>query len=124
MPTTRSTRILLVSNDVSLTSSRANLLTLAGYSADLELDQQRAVRRIRTCYYHLVIVSETFAPEEQLMLRSKLKQTRTELPVLLLSEHERDGVEFLSAVESFLGRIRTATPENRGLLLKPYPHAR
>ena len=70
MPPQPPTRILLLSRDVSLLSSRANLLTQAGYAADWEVDPDRALRRVRTNNYSVVILSNSFTRDEQLGLRS------------------------------------------------------
>lgn len=99
MPVLRTIRILILSRDVSLLSSRVNLLTQEGYSADWEVDPERALRRIRTRHYHLVVLSNSFSEEEQLNLRAKVKQTRLEQAVLLLGTDENEGEQFLRSVE-------------------------
>jgi uncharacterized iron-regulated protein len=74
----------------------------AGYSADLEIDHERAARRLRTTHYHLIIVSNTFTRDEQLSIRAKLRQVKPEVSVLLLTEREIDADQFLRSVESHL----------------------
>ncbi len=102
MPSSRTIRILTLSRDVSLLSSRANLLTQAGYSADCELDQERALRRIRTRGYDLIIVSDSFSPDEQVALRAKVRQLEPDTAVLLLGEEAKDAGQLLELVEASL----------------------
>lgn len=98
----QSYRILVVGKDVSLLSSRANVLAQAGYSADPVPESDHAVRRARTQRYHLAIVSSSFTTDEQLAIRASLKAVRPSLPVLLLaSEHDQPDT-FLSAVANSL----------------------
>ena len=95
-------RILAVSSDVSTLSSGANILTQAGYTADLVLTIDQAVRRVSVRRYHLAIVSSSFARDEQIAIRARLKQVRQNLPVLLLgSEHDSPDF-FLTAVADSL----------------------
>ncbi len=99
-------RILNVGNDLSVLSSRANLLTQAGYSADLEVDEERAMRRLRARPYHMVVVSNRIGQEEQLRIRAKCKQVKPEVPVLLLDETEDEAEQFLASVASRLRRSK------------------
>jgi DNA-binding response OmpR family regulator len=94
----QSYRILVVGKDVSLLSSRANVLTQAGYSADPVPETDHAVRRAKVHRYHLAIVSSSFTVDEQLAIRARLKAVRPNLPVLFLTpEHDMPDT-FLTAV--------------------------
>lgn len=106
-PNPRIRRILAVGRDVSQLSSGANLLTQAGYTTDLVVTVDRALRRATVGRYHLAIVSTTFNSDEQLVIRDHLKQVKPGLPVLLLGpEHDSPGA-FLESVSICLGRPRT-----------------
>ncbi len=95
-------RILAVGDDISRLSSRANVLTQAGYNTDLALSVDHAVRRTQIRPYELVIVSHSFGFEKQILIRARLRRIRHDLPVLLLTpEHELPDV-FLSAVADCL----------------------
>src|ERR1035438_6164652 len=95
-------RILAVGRDVSRLSSGANVLTQAGYTADLVLSVDQAVRRVSVRPYHLAIVSSSFTRDEQIAIRGRLKQLRHNLPILLLgSEHDTPDA-FLAAVADCL----------------------
>lgn len=108
-PNSRIRRILAVGRDVSQLSSGANLLTHAGYTTDLVVTLDRAVRRATVGRYHLAIVSATFTYDEQLAIRARLRQLKPSLPVLLLGpEHDRPEV-FLEAVAGCL--VGPKTPE-------------
>ncbi len=103
----RSYRILAIGCDVSQLSSGANLLTQAGYSTDLVIKVDQAVRRASTGRYHLAIVSATFSYDEQLAIRAQLKQVRPNLPVLLLgAQHDTPDV-FLAEVAHHLKQTRS-----------------
>ena len=92
------TRILAVGKDISLLSSGANVLTQAGYIADIVLNVEQAVRRALVRQYDLAIVSSTFTRDDQLTVRACLKQVRPSIRVLLLgSEHDSPDA-FLTAV--------------------------
>lgn len=95
-------RILAVGRDISSLSSRANLLTQAGYTADIFLNMDQAVGRALVRRYDLAIVSSTFTSDEQTAIRSRLKQVRPNLPVLLLEGKHDSSDAFLSAVEDCL----------------------
>jgi PleD family two-component response regulator len=95
-------RILAVGRDVSRLSSGANVLTQAGYIADLVLSADQAVRRVLLRPYHLAIVSSTFTRDEQIAIRSRLKQLRQYLPVLLLGPEHDSPDAFLAAVAECL----------------------
>ena len=95
-------RILAVGRDVSLLSSGANVLIQAGYRADLLLEVDRAVRRVMVEKYHLVIVSSTFTPDEQIAIRARLRQVRENLSILLLSSKHDSPDAFLAAVAECL----------------------
>jgi len=102
-PNSRIRRILVVGRDVSQLSSGANLLTQAGYTTDLVVTVDRALRRASVGRYHLAIISTTFTCEEQLAIRTRLKQVQPSLAVLLLCpEHDSPGV-FLDSVSACLG---------------------
>lgn len=90
-------RILAVSSDVSQLSSGANILTQAGYTADLVLTIDQAVGRVLVRQYHLVIVSSRFSRDEQIAISARLKQVRHNLPVLLLGP-EHDSPDFFLTV--------------------------
>ena len=95
-------RILAVGKDISLLSSGANVLTQAGYIADIVLTVEQAVRRALVRQYDLAIVSSTFTRDDQLAVRARLKQVRPSIPVLLLgSEHDTPDA-FLAAVADCL----------------------
>ena len=82
-------RILAISADISRLSSHANVLTQAGYNADLFFSIDQAVRRAQVQHYDLAIVSNTFTREEQIAIRARLKRVRQNLPVLLwVPEHD------------------------------------
>jgi|SRR5271165_2797913 len=108
-------RILVVGRDVSRLSSRANVLTQAGYSADPVLESDHALRRALVRPYHLAIVSSTFTVDEQLAIRARLKTIRPNLPVLLLApEHDKPDA-LLTAVADCLKqkkRFRFGTRHN------------
>ncbi len=111
----QSYRILLVGKDVSRLSTRANVLTQAGYSADPVLETEHAVRRARIQRYHLAIVSSSFPADEQLAIRVRLKAVRPNLPVLLLASEHDQPEAFLSAVADSLKqkkRFRFGTPHD------------
>ena len=106
-PNSRIRRILALGRDVSQLSSRANLLTQAGYTTDLIVNVDQAVRRATVGRYHLVIVSSTFTYDQQLSIRARLRHARPSLPVLLL-EAEHDTPEaFLDAVAACLGQKKS-----------------
>lgn len=109
MQKARAIRILILSRDVSLVSSRTNLLTLAGYSAEFEPDHERALRRVRSRRFHLVVLSNSFTRDEQLGLRAKLILGRPGLPVLLLSNEQDSADSFLASVEATLRSREHAT---------------
>ena len=91
-------RILAVGKDISLLSSGANVLTQAGYIADIVLNVEQAVRRALVRQGDLAIVSSTFHCDDQLAVRARLKQVRPSIRVLLLgSEHDSPDA-FLTAV--------------------------
>jgi len=95
-------RILAVGKDISLLSSGANVLTLAGYVADIVLTVEQAVRRALVRQYDMAIVSSTFTRDDQLAVRASLKHVRPGIPVLLLgSEHDSPDA-FLTAVAAGL----------------------
>lgn len=75
--------MLVAGRDVSRLSSRANVLTQVGYTVDIFLTIDHAVRRILAQRYHLAVVSPTFPIDEQIAVRASLKQVQRELPVLL-----------------------------------------
>ena len=106
-PNPRIRRILAVGRDVSQLSSGANLLTQAGYTTDLVVSVDRAMRRATVGRYHLAIVSTTFTSEEQLAIRAHLKQVKPGLPVLLLGPEHDSPRAFLESVSTCLGRPKT-----------------
>jgi PleD family two-component response regulator len=95
-------RVLAIGCDVSQLSSGANLLTQAGYSTDLVVKVDQAVRRASTGRYHLAIVSATFPYDEQIAIRARLKQVRPNLPVLLLDTRHDTPDAFLAVVADCL----------------------
>jgi DNA-binding NtrC family response regulator len=107
IPIPQSFRILAVGRDISLLSSRANLLTQAGYSTDLVHGVDQAVRRERIRRYHLAVVSDSFNSAEQIAIRSQLKQVRHRLPVLLLTSEHDSPDTFLAAVARYLKAKKT-----------------
>ncbi|HZD30517.1 MAG TPA: hypothetical protein VE779_02550 [Candidatus Angelobacter sp.] len=98
-------RVLVIGRDISHLSSRANLLTLAGYSTDLILELDLAVRRVAIPRYHLVIIGPTFTYDEQIAIRARLRQVRPQLPVLLLGPEPDKPAAFLAAVAHALRPI-------------------
>lgn len=95
-------RVLVVGSDVSRLSSRANVLTQAGYTADPVLEIDHAARRAQVQRYHLAVVSSDFTRDEQLEIRARLKAVRPDLQVFLLTpEHDKPDV-FLTAVADHL----------------------
>ncbi len=101
-PISRSYRILAIGCDVSQLSSGANLLTQAGYSADVVIKLDQAVRRASTGRYHLAIISATFPYDEQIAIRGRLKQARPNLRVLLLGAQLDTPDAFLAVVADSL----------------------
>ena len=93
-----SCRILVLGRDISLLSSAANVLTQAGYAADLVLKVDQAVRRVLVERYHLAIVCSTFSRDEQIAIRARLKQVRQNLPVLLLTPKHHSPDALLASV--------------------------
>src|ERR1017187_6104892 len=91
-------RILAVGKDISQLSSGANVLTQAGYTADIVLTLEQAVRRALVRQYDLAIVSSTFHHHDQLAVRARLKQVRPSIPVLLLGTEHDSPDAFLTAV--------------------------
>ena len=91
-------RILAVGKDISQLSSGANVLTQAGYTADIVLTVEQAVRRALVRQYDLAIVSSTFHRDDQLAVRARLKQVRPSIPVLLLDTEHDSPDAFLAAV--------------------------
>jgi DNA-binding response OmpR family regulator len=90
-------RILAVGKDISLLSSGANVLTQAGYIADIVLNVEQAVRRALVRQYDLAIVSSTLTRDDQLAVRARLKQVRPSIPVLLLGTEHDSPDAFLTA---------------------------
>jgi len=103
-PNSRIRRILAVGRDVSQLSSRANLLTHAGYTTDLVVTIDQAIRRASVGRYHLAIVSPTFSYDEQLVIRARLEQVKPSLPVLLVGSAHDTPEAFLVAVAACLSR--------------------
>lgn len=97
-------RVLAIGEDVSLLSSRANLLAQAGYTADLIPDAAIALRRVADRNYHLAILSHTMGAEEEFSLRRKLKQLRPKLPVLVAGPDNGAPDDFLAEVARSLHR--------------------
>jgi DNA-binding NtrC family response regulator len=95
-------QVLAIGRDISLLSSRANVLTQAGYSTDLVLTPDDAVRRVCVRRYHLVVISPTYTTDEQLAIRSSLRQARQHLPVLLLQPSHDSPDALLAAVADCL----------------------
>src|SRR5664279_1582050 len=90
-------RVLAIGRDISLLSSGANVLTQAGYRADTVVAVDQAIRRVMVGKYHLVIVSSTFSCDEQIAIRARLKQSRQNLPVLLMGSAHDSPDAFLAA---------------------------
>jgi DNA-binding NtrC family response regulator len=106
-PNSRIRRILVVGSDVSQLSSGANLLTQAGYTTDVVVTIDRAMRRANAGRYHLAIISKTFAYEEQLAILAHLRTVKPSLPVLLLGPEHDSPSAFLDSVSACLGRPKT-----------------
>lgn len=106
-PNPRIRRILALGRDVSQLSSGANLLTQAGYSTDLVVTVEQAVRRAGIGRYHLAIISYSFAHDEQLAIRTRLKQIKPSLPVLLLGPEHDNPETFLESVAAWLGKPKS-----------------
>lgn len=95
-------QILVVGRDISELSAGANLLTQAGYTTDLVVTVEQAMRRAALGRYHLAVVSATLTCDEQIAIRARLKQVKPSLPVLLCGpEHIPPGA-FLDAVANRL----------------------
>ena len=107
-PNLRIRRILAVGREVSQLSSGANLLTQAGYAADLVVTVDRAMRRATVGRYHLAIVTTTFSSDQQLAIRVHLKEVKPGLPVLLLGPEHDSPAAFLESVSTCFGRPKTA----------------
>jgi DNA-binding NtrC family response regulator len=103
-PNSRIRRVLAVGRDVSQLSSGANLLTQAGYTTDLVVTVDQALRRATVGRYHLVIVSSTFTYDEQIAIRSRLMQVKPSLPILLLGPEHDAPDAFLESVATHLSR--------------------
>ena len=103
-PNPQSYRILAIGPDVSRLSSGANVLTQAGYNADLFVAVDQAVQRAQIKRYHLAIVGSAFTRDEQIAIRSRLQQVRQHLRVLLLSDEHDSPDAFLAAVADCLKR--------------------
>jgi len=86
-PNPRIRRILAVGRDVSQLSLGANLLTQAGYTTDLVVSVDRAMRRATVGRCHLAIASTTFASDEQLAIRAHLKQVKPGLRACCLGRN-------------------------------------
>ena len=116
-------RRLAVGRDISQLSSGATVLTQAGYSADLVLETEHAVRRVKVLRYHLAIVGTSFSVDEQIEIRARLKQVRHDLPVLLLTPEQDNPEALLSAVADCskqrkkfrFGTSRDRTTNNHGI---------
>jgi hypothetical protein len=121
-PNPRIRRILALGRDVSQLSSGANLLTQAGYTADLVVKVDQAVRRVGVGRYHLAIISTTFAYDEQIAIRARLKQVKPSLPVLLLGREHDSPETFLESVANCLGRAKS--PDVAVHLSEPTPEER
>jgi hypothetical protein len=106
-PNPRIRRILALGRDVSQLSSGANLLTQAGYTTDLVVKVDQAVRRVGVGRYHLAIISTTFEYDEQVAIRARLKQVKPSLPVLLLKPEHDSPETFLESVAACLGKAKS-----------------
>ncbi len=104
--TPQSCRILVLGRDISLLSSGANVLTHAGYAADLVLNIDQAVRRVLLGRYQLAIVCSTFCRDEQIAVRARLKQVRRDLPVLLLTPQHASPDALLTSVADRLKKAK------------------
>jgi hypothetical protein len=85
----------------------ANLLTQAGYTTDLVVTVDRAMRRATAGRYHLAIVSTISTHNEQLAIRAHLKQVKPGVTVLLLGAEHDSPRALLESVSIFLGRSKT-----------------
>ncbi len=102
----QSCRILVLGRDISRLSSGANVLTQAGYAADLVLKVDQAVRRVLVERYQLAIVCFTFSRDEQIAVRARLKQVRQDLPVLLLTPKHDSPDALLTSVADRLKKAK------------------
>lgn len=100
-------RILAVGRDISLLSSGANLLTLAGYSTDFVLTPDDAARRVSIPRYDLAIVSTTFTYDEQIAIRNRIRQLRPQLPVLVLSDQHDSPAALFAAVSQIVRKTQS-----------------
>ena len=82
-------------------------MTQDGYSTDIVMNVDQAVRRASTGRYHLATVSSTFSHDEQLAICGRLKQVRPNLPVLLLSSQHDSPNAFLTEVAHHLNQARS-----------------
>ena len=103
-------RILVIGRDVSELSGEANLLTQAGYIADLVVTVDQAVRRTAVGRYHLAVVSSTFTCDEQIAIRASLKQVKATLRTLLLGPEHKLPNALLTAVSKSLNTKQSAEP--------------
>ena len=110
-PNSRIRRILAVGRDVSQLSSRANLLTQAGYTTDQVVTVEQAMRRASVARYHLAVVSATFAYDEQIAIRSDLRRIKPSLPILLLGPEHDTPEAFLETVAACLELLKTPNIE-------------
>ena len=100
-------QILAVGRDISELSAGANLLTQAGYTTDLVVTPEQAVRRAVVARYHLAVVSATFSYDEQIAIRARLKQVKPTLPILLVGPEHAVASAFLDAVANRLKKKPT-----------------
>ena len=95
-------RILVVGRDISELSAGANLLTQAGYTTDLVVTVEQAVRRAVGGRYHLSVISATFTYDEQIAIRARLRQVKPTLPTLLAGPQHAAPSALLDAVANSL----------------------
>lgn len=88
-------KVLILGHDVSFLSMLANLLTLAGYSVDVLLDADLAIRKACEKNYDLAVVGYSFSDEEQRAFRTELGKYRRALPVLVVAQRQQDPERLL-----------------------------
>jgi len=85
-------------------SSPVNLLTRAGYTSNVVLEIDHAIRRVTVRRYHLVIAGHSFSAGDQIAVRSRLKHVRYDLRVRLLASEQENPEVPLTTVAQCLER--------------------
>jgi two-component system OmpR family response regulator len=107
--TLRPHNILLVDDDVVLSSNIADELQQQGYSATRVLDSEQALEAVQTQSYDLIIADRVMPGMDGLSLIKRLRDDGNHVPVLVLSS--------LSAVDE---RVRGLKAGGDDYLVKPF----